>query len=162
TGVDYSIFMQLALRRYHGDTQMAYRSVGRALLLCGGAGLSCFWLLAFFPPAGLGSLGAGGAGGIASSINLSIFFPPTFLTFVQRRRRQDSQHSTAREATAPHEPCAKGGLLAPTLSSRGGEGEDLSSAVHGFTEPGHGASPSPPLEDRAWERRPSYSRTAPQ
>src|SRR5208337_754109 len=30
TGVDYGIFMQLALRRYGGDLKMAYNSVGRA------------------------------------------------------------------------------------------------------------------------------------
>ena len=35
TGVDYSIFMQLALRRHHGDLRLAHVSVGRALLLCG-------------------------------------------------------------------------------------------------------------------------------
>ncbi|HWQ93017.1 MAG TPA: MMPL family transporter, partial [Clostridia bacterium] len=33
TGVDYSIFMLLALRRFGGDLKLAYRSVGRALLL---------------------------------------------------------------------------------------------------------------------------------
>ena len=32
TGVDYSLFTQLALRRYHGDLLIVYRSVGRALL----------------------------------------------------------------------------------------------------------------------------------
>src|SRR6185437_14909507 len=30
TGVDYSIFMQLALRRYHGHVRVAHRAVGRA------------------------------------------------------------------------------------------------------------------------------------
>ena len=33
SGVDYSIFMQLALRRHHGNLAAAHHSVGRALLL---------------------------------------------------------------------------------------------------------------------------------
>src|SRR5262249_50895657 len=46
TGVDYSIFMQLALRRHNGDVRMAYLSVGRALLLCGGTAVAGFGSLA--------------------------------------------------------------------------------------------------------------------
>ena len=42
TGVDYGIFMQLALRRHHGDLRVAYQSVGRALLLCGGTAIAGF------------------------------------------------------------------------------------------------------------------------
>ena len=47
TGVDYSIFMRLALRRHDGDLKMAYRSVGRALLLFGGTAVSGFGSLAW-------------------------------------------------------------------------------------------------------------------
>src|SRR5205085_5338981 len=55
SGVDYSIFMQLALRRHAGDRRAAHRSVGRALLLCGGTAM-----------VGLGSLGWSSNAGIAS------------------------------------------------------------------------------------------------
>jgi predicted RND superfamily exporter protein len=46
TGVDYSIFMQLALRRYDGDCRAAHRSVGRALLLCGATAVAGFGISA--------------------------------------------------------------------------------------------------------------------
>src|SRR5437667_10690964 len=64
TGVDYSIFMQLALRRHQGDLTMAYRSVGRALVLCGATACAGFGSLAFSTNAGMGSLGQGCAAGI--------------------------------------------------------------------------------------------------
>src|SRR5207302_5563708 len=76
TGVDYSIFMQLALRRHQGDLTMAYRSVGRALLLCGGTATAGFGSLAFSTNAGMGSLGQVCAVGIASNMLISIFLLP--------------------------------------------------------------------------------------
>ena len=57
TGVDYSLFMQLALRRDGGDLDRAYRSVGRALLLCGGTAIAGFGMLGFSSNAGMASLG---------------------------------------------------------------------------------------------------------
>ena len=53
TGVDYSIFMQLALRRHGGDLQLAHRSVGRALLLCGGTAIAGFGSLGLSSNAGM-------------------------------------------------------------------------------------------------------------
>ena len=44
TGVDYGIFMQLALRRHGGDVSLVRRSIGRALLLCGGTAIAGFRL----------------------------------------------------------------------------------------------------------------------
>src|SRR5205085_8424830 len=76
TGVDYSIFMQLALRRYHGDLKMAHRSVGRALLLCGGTAIAGFGSLAWSSNAGMASLGQVCAVGIAGNMLLSIFLLP--------------------------------------------------------------------------------------
>src|SRR5437667_12179965 len=57
TGVDYSIFMQLALKRHQGDVHQAYLSVGRALLLCGGTAIAGFGSLAWSSNAGMASLG---------------------------------------------------------------------------------------------------------
>ena len=76
TGVDYSIFMQLALRRYHGDLEMAYQSVGRALLLCGGTAIAGFGSLAWSSNAGMASLGQVCAVGIGSNMLIAIFLLP--------------------------------------------------------------------------------------
>jgi predicted RND superfamily exporter protein len=76
TGVDYSIFMQLALRRYHGDIEMAYQSVGRALLLCGGTAIAGFGSLGLSSNAGMASLGQVCAVGIGSNMLIAIFLLP--------------------------------------------------------------------------------------
>jgi predicted exporter/lauroyl/myristoyl acyltransferase len=78
TGVDYSIFMQLALRRHHGDLQAAYLSVGRALLLCGGTAIAGFGSLAWSSNAGMASLGRVCAVGIGSNMLIAIFLLPTW------------------------------------------------------------------------------------
>jgi predicted RND superfamily exporter protein len=79
TGVDYSIFMQLALRRYHGDLHMAHRAVGRALLLCGCTAAAGFGALTFSSNAGMASLGQDCAVGIGSNMLISVFLLPTWL-----------------------------------------------------------------------------------
>jgi predicted RND superfamily exporter protein len=78
TGVDYSIFMQLALRRYHGDLRMAHRAVGRALMLCGGTATAGFGALTFSSNAGMASLGQVCAVGIASNMLISVFLLPSW------------------------------------------------------------------------------------
>ncbi|MGA3267177.1 MAG: MMPL family transporter [Verrucomicrobiota bacterium] len=78
TGVDYSIFMQLALRRYGGDQRMAHRAVGRALLLCGGTAMSGFGSLGFSSNAGMASLGRVCAVGIACNMLISVFLLPNW------------------------------------------------------------------------------------
>ncbi|PYL00652.1 MAG: hypothetical protein DME19_04425 [Verrucomicrobia bacterium] len=94
TGVDYSIFMQLALRRHHGDLTMAYRSVGRALLLCGATAVSGFGSLAWSSNAGMSSLGQVCAVGIAGNMLISVLLLPVWWkTF--------AGNSTAAEGTTP-------------------------------------------------------------
>jgi predicted RND superfamily exporter protein len=78
TGVDYSIFMQLALRRCRGDLQMAHRSVGRALLLCGGTAIAGFGSLGLSSNAGMSSLGRVCAVGIAGNMLISVFLLPVW------------------------------------------------------------------------------------
>lgn len=78
TGVDYSIFMQLALRRHHGNLRAAHRSVGRALLLCGGTAVGGFGSLAMSSNAGMASLGQVCAVGIASNMLISVFLLPVW------------------------------------------------------------------------------------
>jgi predicted RND superfamily exporter protein len=91
TGVDYSIFMQLALRRHRGDLQLAYQSVGRALLLCGGTACAGFGSLAFSTNAGMGSLGRICAVGIAANMIISIFLLPVWWAVLQGREQRKNE-----------------------------------------------------------------------
>lgn len=75
-GVDYGLFSLLALRRYDGDLPMAYRSVGRALLLCGGTAVTAFASLALSTSAGMASLGQVCAVGIAANVLIAVFLLP--------------------------------------------------------------------------------------
>ena len=85
TGVDYSIFMQLALCRHGGDLHRAHRSVGRALLLCGGTAIAGFGSLGFSSNAGMASLGRVCAVGIAGNMLFSIFLLPVWWKYFFRR-----------------------------------------------------------------------------
>jgi len=90
TGVDYSIFMQLALRRYHGDLQVAHRAVGRALLLCGATAAAGFGALTFSSNAGMSSLGQVCAVGIACNMLISVFLLPTWWSALANRNKTQS------------------------------------------------------------------------
>ena len=81
TGVDYSIFMQLALRRHGGDLKLAHQSVGRALMLCGGTAIAGFGTLGLSSNAGLSSLGRVCAIGIAGNMLISVFLLPVSWKF---------------------------------------------------------------------------------
>ena len=78
TGVDYSIFMQLALRRHGGDLKLAHASVGKALLLCGGTAIAGFGMLGLSSNTGLSSLGRVCAIGIAGNMLISVFLLPVW------------------------------------------------------------------------------------
>jgi len=84
TGVDYSIFMQLALRRYHGNLRLAHSSVGRALLLCGGTAVSGFGSLGLSSNAGMASLGQVCAIGIGANMLASVFLLPVWWKSLRR------------------------------------------------------------------------------
>ena len=81
TGVDYSIFMQLALRRHGGDLKLAHQSVGRALLLCGATAIAGFGSLGLSSNAGMASLGRICAIGIGCNMLLSVFLLPVWWKF---------------------------------------------------------------------------------
>jgi lauroyl/myristoyl acyltransferase len=93
TGVDYSIFMQLALRRHGGDLQVAHRSVGRALLLCGGTAAAGFGSLGFSSNAGMASLGRICAIGIAGNMLISVFLLPVWWKYVLGNKKLKSAAS---------------------------------------------------------------------
>jgi len=100
TGVDYSIFMQLALRRHHGDLQIAHRSVGRALLLCGGTAISGFAALGFSNNAGMASLGQVCAVGIAANVLISVYLLPVWWKkLVEESGKRKAESGKLPEAT---------------------------------------------------------------
>jgi predicted RND superfamily exporter protein len=78
SGVDYSIHMQLALRRHHGDAAAVRRSVGRALFVCGATTVAGFGSLAWSNNAGMASLGKVCATGIACCMFTAICLLPTW------------------------------------------------------------------------------------
>ncbi|MDD5140142.1 MAG: MMPL family transporter [Verrucomicrobiales bacterium] len=98
TGVDYSIFMQLALRRHGGDLKLAHQSVGRALLLCGGTAIAGFGTLGLSSNVGMSSLGRVCAIGIAGNMLISVFLLPVWWKFFVGDKRQNS---TAAKASGP-------------------------------------------------------------
>ena len=85
TGVDYSIFMQLALRRHGGDLDAVRRSIGRALLLCGGTAIAGFGSLAWSSNAGMASLGKVCAVGIAANMLISVCLLPAWWSCLRKR-----------------------------------------------------------------------------
>ncbi|MGB7769391.1 MAG: MMPL family transporter, partial [Verrucomicrobiia bacterium] len=78
TGVDYTLFIQLALRRHGGDLVAVRRSVGRALMLCGGTAVAGFGSLGFSSNPGMASLGKVCAVGIGANMLISVFLLPTW------------------------------------------------------------------------------------
>ena len=78
TGVDYTIFIQLALRRHGGDLGVVWRSVGRALMLCGGTAVAGFGSLGFSSNPGMASLGRVCAVGIGANMLISVFLLPAW------------------------------------------------------------------------------------
>ena len=87
TGVDYSLFMQLALRRHGGSLEAARRTVGRALLLCGGTAVAGFGSLGFSSNAGMSSLGQVCAAGLAGNMLISIFLLPVWWKILTRQEQ---------------------------------------------------------------------------
>ena len=78
TGVDYGIFMQLALRRHNGDLRAAHHAVGRALLLCGATAAAGFGSLALSGNAGMASLGKVCAVGVLNNMLISVYLLPVW------------------------------------------------------------------------------------
>jgi predicted RND superfamily exporter protein len=84
-GVDYSIHIQLALRRYNGDLAAVRKSVGRALLLAGTTTVVGFGSLSFSMNAGMASLGKVCALGIALALVTAVYLLPVWWRATYRR-----------------------------------------------------------------------------
>jgi lauroyl/myristoyl acyltransferase/predicted exporter len=75
-GIDYSLHVQLALRRHAGNVAAVRRATGRALWLCAGTTCAAFGSLAFSGNAGLASLGRVCAAGVAcAAVTANLLLP---------------------------------------------------------------------------------------
>jgi predicted exporter len=94
-GVDFSIHIQLALRRYNGDRAQVRKSVGRALLLAGSTTLAGFGSLAFSSNFGMASLGKVCALGLMITMLTAIYLLPVWWELTVGTDRQAGQALTA-------------------------------------------------------------------
>jgi len=76
-GVDFSIHIQLALRK-HPNLDFVRRSIGSALLLAGSTTVAGFASLAFSSNSGIASLGMVCATGISISMLVAVYLLPVW------------------------------------------------------------------------------------
>jgi KDO2-lipid IV(A) lauroyltransferase len=98
-GVDYTIFIQLALRRHGGDLGLVRRSVGRALMLCGATAMAGFGSLGFSSNPGMASLGRVCAVGIGANMIISVFLLPAWWTWLSPKSTVRGPQSATRNPT---------------------------------------------------------------
>jgi KDO2-lipid IV(A) lauroyltransferase len=119
TGVDYSLFMQLALRRHHGDLRVTHRSVGRALLLCGGTAVAGFGMLGWSNNAGMASLGQVCAVGIGCNMLISVYLLPVWWrSWLSRSATEYSGAGNGLRLSVPEIPSIS--VARPSASYRAG------------------------------------------
>jgi predicted RND superfamily exporter protein/lauroyl/myristoyl acyltransferase len=122
TGVDYSIFMQLALRRHGGNLGLVRRSIGRALLLCGGTAIAGFGSLAWSGNPGMASLGKVCAVGIGANMLISVFLLPAWWVWLSLksggRRPEAELRGSDPEAAKLPSPATRNAPSAPSLFYR--------------------------------------------
>lgn len=109
-GVDFSIHMQLALRRHQGDLKLVRDSIGRALLLAGSTTVAGFAALGFSSNAGMASLGKICAAGIVCAMVTAVYLAPLWWRACRpgaagcggsRTRSTAPRRGSARPRTAP-------------------------------------------------------------
>lgn len=93
TGVDYTIFIQLALRRHGGDLAAVRHSVGRALMLCGATAVTGFGSLGMSSNPGMASLGRVCAVGIGANMLISVFLLPAWWLLIRRFQENRKNHA---------------------------------------------------------------------
>jgi predicted RND superfamily exporter protein/lauroyl/myristoyl acyltransferase len=87
---DYSIHLQLTLRRTKGDWRHAWHSTGKAVLLCAASTIIGFGSLMFSENAGLASLGQVCAAGVACAIIVSLLLIPGVWVVVAGPLKEES------------------------------------------------------------------------
>jgi predicted RND superfamily exporter protein len=93
TGVDYTIFIQLALRRHGGDLAIVRHSVGRALMLCGATAVTGFGSLGMSSNPGMASLGRVCAVGIGANMLISVFLLPAWWSLTRKIQQRKETHA---------------------------------------------------------------------
>jgi len=114
TGVDYGIFMQLALRRHGGDVRVVRRSIGRALLLCGGTAIAGFGSLAWSGNQGMASLGKVCAVGIGANMLIAVYLLPEWWWRCTSRSRGPGPAPRGEGARGVPTPASPAGITAPS------------------------------------------------
>lgn len=89
-GLDYSLHVQLSLRRHTYSIPEMRRSVGRALLLCAASTIAGFGSLSWAGNAGLASMGKICAAGIASTYFVAVWLLPYWAKEIQAREKRPS------------------------------------------------------------------------
>ena len=127
-GVDYTIFIQLALRRHGGDLGLVRRSVGRALMLCGGTAMAGFGSLGWSSNPGMASLGRVCAVGIGANMIISVFLLPAWWTWLSPKSeiRNPKSENGVRPSRAASGPALN--PQPPILHSTGDGGSTLNSS----------------------------------
>jgi predicted RND superfamily exporter protein/lauroyl/myristoyl acyltransferase len=111
TGVDYTIFIQLALRRHGGDLVAVRHSVGRALMLCGATAMTGFGTLGLSSNPGMASLGWVCAIGIGANMLISVFLLPTWWLLTRKSHTDGSAAPPASGKTSIATPAFyRGGM----------------------------------------------------
>jgi predicted RND superfamily exporter protein/lauroyl/myristoyl acyltransferase len=100
-GVDYSIHMQLALRRHNGKIAEARGGVGRALFLCAGTTVAGFGSNIWSSNGGLVSLGQVCAAGIAFAYLTSVYLLPIWWKTIVGRESTPERPATQSPALQP-------------------------------------------------------------
>jgi uncharacterized protein len=77
-GIDYSLHVQMALRRHHGSIARLRQTIGRALFLCAATTMAGFGSLTWSSNAGLASLGQVCATGIAFTFVIAVLLLPVW------------------------------------------------------------------------------------
>jgi lauroyl/myristoyl acyltransferase len=122
-GVDYTIHIQLALRRHVGDVFTMRKVTGRAVFLCAATTVVGFGSNALSSNAGLASLGLVCAVGIAAVYVSAVFLLPTWWqTIVGRESRAQSQRAAGispagEDGTADIVPAARSSPAVPSTPS---------------------------------------------
>jgi predicted RND superfamily exporter protein len=100
-GVDYTIFIQLALRRHGGDLGLVRRSVGRALMLCGATAMAGFGSLGWSSNPGMASLGRVCAVGIGANMIISVFLLPAWWVWLSPKSKVQGPKSETGDSQSP-------------------------------------------------------------